>query len=299
VKRVKGKGRRVHDLKSHLSDQTTRAAARRAGAFAFCLSLSARSCHTEQMTLAVTYAMVARWLAESRQTVAFSGAGVSTESGIPDFRSPQGVWARYRPVLYGDFLESAEARHEYWRQKAEAHRDFAGAAPNVGHTILARWEACRMVTAVVTQNIDGLHQQAGSLRVLELHGTAREVSCLDCHDRFPAGPLVELFLSSQAVPSCPSCGLGRLKHATISFGQALPASVLEESVGLSRGADLFVVIGSSLVVEPAASLPRIAKENGARLVILNRDGTPLDDIADAVLREPIGQSLAAIDERLG
>lgn len=240
----------------------------------------------------------ARWLAEAQAAVAFTGAGISTESGIPDFRSPGGVWARYVPVYFDEFLGSADARHEYWRQKSEAHRDFAAATPNAGHQALARWESLGRLAAVITQNIDGLHQLAGSRRVLELHGTARQVACLDCQSRYDADPLVARFLATGAVPPCPSCGGPLLKHATVSFGQALPPDVLQEACALSKAAQLFLAIGSSLVVEPAASLPRLAAQHGARLVIVNREPTPQDATADLVIPDSIGQALAAIDSEL-
>jgi NAD-dependent deacetylase len=237
---------------------------------------------------------IADWLAASRTAAVLTGAGVSTESGIPDFRSPGGVWTRYRTVYFDEFLASAEARHEYWRQKSEMHREFADAQPNAGHRVLANWELAGRLRGVITQNIDGLHQMAGSRRVLELHGTARQAACLDCRERFEIDPLVLQFQMEGQVPDCPACG-GRLKHATISFGQMLPADVLMEATRWSRNADLMLAIGSSLVVTPAADLPRMAKEHGARLIIVNREATPLDRLADAVLREPIGEVLSAID----
>jgi NAD-dependent deacetylase len=240
---------------------------------------------------------VADWLASAQSAVVLTGAGISTESGIPDFRSPGGVWSKYRTVYFDEFLTSPAGRHEYWRQKCEMHREFADAQPNVGHQVLARWETAGRIRGVITQNIDGLHQLAGSRRVLELHGTARQAACLDCAACYDIGPLVEQFLTQNHVPDCPACG-GRLKHATISFGQMLPADVLMEATRWSREADLMLAIGSSLVVTPAADLPRIAKENGARLVILNRDPTPLDAIADVVLNAPIGETLSAIHSEL-
>ncbi|HEY3394686.1 MAG TPA: Sir2 family NAD-dependent protein deacetylase [Lacipirellulaceae bacterium] len=237
---------------------------------------------------------VACWLASSQRAVVLTGAGISTESGIPDFRSPGGVWSKYRSVYFDEFMASASARHEYWRQKCEMHRDFADAKPNTGHSVLARWEAAGRLRGVITQNIDGLHQLAGSSQVLELHGTARQAACLDCTARFDIEPLVAQFQTTGAVPDCPQCG-GRLKHATISFGQMLPADVLMQATRWVRDADLMLAIGSSLVVTPAADLPRVARSSGARLVIVNRDPTPLDQVADAVLRGSIGQALADID----
>ena len=187
---------------------------------------------------------------------------MSTESGIPDFRSPGGIWASSTPVMFDEFLASTAARYEYWRQKAVAHRDFAASRPNLGHQILARWESAGLLRAVITQNIDGLHQEAGSRTVLELHGTARWIACLDCGDRHEAGPLVERFLEEDAVPAWQLCG-GYLKHATVSFGQMLPEDVLAESIELSSGAELYLAMGSSLVVSPANGLPALAKAREA------------------------------------
>lgn len=235
----------------------------------------------------------AGWLRDSERAVAFTGAGISTESGIPDFRSPGGIWAQSQPVYFDDFVRSADARREYWRQKAIAHRDFADSQPNAGHRTLADWESGGRLRAVITQNIDGLHQLAGSREVLELHGTAREIGCLDCQARYPAEEMVQQYLANQMVPACPKCG-GLLKHATISFGQSLDAAVLERAARLAAEADLLLAVGSSLVVEPAASLPRMAKQAGGRLVIINRDPTPLDEQADLVIRDSIGAVLSEV-----
>ncbi len=240
---------------------------------------------------------VAGWLADARRAVVFTGAGMSTESGIPDFRSPGGVWSQNKPVYYDEFLASAAARFEYWRQKALAADDFVQAEPNVGHRIIARWEQEGRVAGVVTQNIDGLHQLAGSQCVLELHGTVRWIVCLDCDQRYEPLPLLAEFREKQAVPDCPACG-GRLKSATVSFGQALPTDILEASAALAAQSDVFLAIGSSLVVYPAAGLPEVARRAGAKLVIVNRDPTDQDASADAVLHEPIGQTLSRIDQAL-
>jgi NAD-dependent deacetylase len=234
--------------------------------------------------------LLAEWLKAASHAVAFTGAGISTESGIPDFRSPNGIWSKVSPVYFAEFLRSADARHEYWRQKSVTHVDFSRASPNDGHRAIADWESAGHLRGVITQNIDGLHQEAGSRSVLELHGTAREIGCLSCGVRFPADAWVQRFLDSQSVPDCPECG-GLLKHATISFGQALDEAVLKGAMSLARESDLFLAVGSSLVVHPAAGLPALAKDNGARLVIINRDPTPLDGMADLVIREPIGATL--------
>jgi NAD-dependent deacetylase len=233
----------------------------------------------------------------TRTTPSLTGAGISTESGIPDFRSPGGVWSKYRTVYFDEFLASADGRTEYWRQKAEAHREFADAEPNAGHRVLAGWEAAGRIRGVITQNIDGLHQMAGSREVLELHGTAREAACLDCGHRMPIGPLIEEFFRTHSAPPCPQCD-GRIKHATVSFGQPLPSRVLDQAAAWSQECDLMLAIGSSLVVTPAADLPMWAARAGARLVIINRDETPLDRAAAAVLRAPIGETLTKIDSLL-
>ena len=236
----------------------------------------------------------ASWLAAAKQAVVFTGAGMSTESGIPDFRSPGGVWTKYAPVAFGDFLRSEEARYRYWTQKCESNEDFTRAKPNRGHEILAEWERSGRVLAVITQNIDGLHQLAGNRRVLELHGTAREVACIGCEFRTDADQMVRQFIDRDTVPHCEQCG-SPLKHATISFGQMLPEDVLREAERLSQECDLMFALGSSLVVTPAANLPRLASAHGARLVIVNREETALDDIADMVIHEALGESLEAIN----
>jgi NAD-dependent deacetylase len=237
---------------------------------------------------------IADWLGRSQRCVVFTGAGVSTESGIPDFRSAGGVWSRTKPILFEDYCRDPQAQLEYWRQRAETHVQFADAQPNKAHRAFARWEAQGRIRGIVTQNIDGLHQIAGNRNVLELHGTARKVGCLDCGTLRDASEMLEQFSQTQTVPRCARCG-GLTKHATISFGQALSAEVLRESIRWSREADLFFAIGSSLVVTPAADLPVLAKEAGARLVIINREATPLDGLADLVLRRPIGECIETVD----
>lgn len=241
---------------------------------------------------------IADCLTGSKNAIAFTGAGISTESGIPDFRSPGGIWARSQPVYFQDFLASADSRYEYWRQKSVSHGDFQNSLPNAGHQVLSKWQHACQLRAVVTQNIDGLHQDAGSVNVLELHGTARQIMCFGCDARFDATEMVQQFLAQDRVPACPACG-GLLKHATVSFGQQLPEDVMQEAIQLSATADLYFAMGSSLVVEPAASLPRLAKQNGAKLVIINRDETPQDHLADWVIHDSIGETLTAIDLCLG
>lgn len=237
---------------------------------------------------------LAQWLTESRSSIAFTGAGISTESGIPDFRSPGGIWATNQPVYFDDFVSSEESRVEYWRQKSLAVREFADAKPNSGHEVLARWEEQGLLDGVITQNIDGLHQLAGSREVQEIHGTAREVLCLDCGWRDDVGPWVDRFLVDRKAPRCPDCD-GPLKHATISFGQSLSADVLGQCSTWARESQLFLAMGSSLVVHPAAGIPELAKQHGARLVIINGTATPCDEVADLVIRAPLGETLMAAD----
>lgn len=237
------------------------------------------------------------WLMTAQSAVAFTGAGVSTESGIPDFRSPGGVWAKSQPVMYQDYVMSVDAQLEYWRQKSESHDSMFNAQPNITHQAIARWEELGILRGVITQNIDELHQRAGSREVLELHGTAMKIGCLDCYARFEADAMVRDFLKTQTVPPCPECN-GLLKHATVSFGQALPEKVLRTAAVWAQEADVFLTLGSSLVVYPAAQLPEIAHRNGARLVIINRDPTPLDGIADLVINAPLGEVIKAIEAQL-
>jgi NAD-dependent deacetylase len=243
-------------------------------------------------------ARIGKLLTESSRAIAFTGAGISTESGIADFRSPGGVWSRYQPVLFRDFLANRDARRQYWKMKKEGYAEFRKAKPNVGHRALARLESAGMLVAVITQNIDGLHQEAGSSRVLELHGTNRHCLCLDCNARFSPDDIQLRLESGVEIPLCDHCG-GLLKAATISFGQSLPADVLTEAFDLSMSTDLVLALGSSLVVEPAASIPLQARNNGARLVIVNNAETPLDGLADVVVHQSIGETLSRVVKHLG
>lgn len=234
-----------------------------------------------------------RMLGASRRAVAFTGAGVSTASGVPDFRSPGGIWSRYRAVTIQEFLASEEARRRYWLYKKETFADFARARPNAAHEALARLESEGRLQGVITQNIDGLHQEAGSRNVLELHGTNRRVECLFCGRESPASEIQERLLEGCDVPACDSCG-GPLKAATISFGQALRPEVLAEAFRLARAADLLLVLGSSLVVYPAAAIPEAAASEGVSVVIINREPTPLDGRAAVVLHGPVEELLPAV-----
>jgi NAD-dependent deacetylase len=233
-------------------------------------------------------------LRDAGSAAAFTGAGMSTASGVPDFRSPGGIWSRYKPVLFDDFVADPEARRRYWVYKKETYRDFAEARPNAGHHALARMEDAGRLRGVITQNIDGLHQEAGSRLVLELHGTNRRVVCIRCQATWPAGEIQARLLDGCDVPECDRCG-GILKAATVSFGQALPADVLQAAFHVATTVDVLLVLGSSLVVHPAASIPMAAADAGVRLVIANREPTPMDGLAEIVLRDPLEQVLPALE----
>ncbi|TWT03928.1 NAD-dependent deacetylase [Reyranella sp. CPCC 100927] len=232
-------------------------------------------------------------IADATRIVGFTGAGISTESGIPDFRSPGGIWTRYRPIEFGDFLASEEARRESWRRKFATDAVMRNATPNAGHRALARLVEQGRMTAIVTQNIDGLHQASGVAddKVIELHGNATYAACLDCGERYELEWVRALFDQDETLPECRQCG-GIVKTATISFGQSMPEIEMERAREETMACDLFVVLGSSLVVYPAAAFPMMAKRNGARLVILNRDPTDQDDAADLVIHDEIGPTMS-------
>jgi NAD-dependent deacetylase len=234
-----------------------------------------------------------RMIAEAECMVAFTGAGISTESGIPDFRSPGGIWTKYQPIEFGDFLASPEARRESWRSKFASEETMRKATPNAGHRALARLvEEGRMI-AVVTQNIDGLHQASGvpDERVIELHGNSTYAACLDCRRRYELDWVREIFAVGERLPHCTTCG-GIVKTATISFGQAMPEAEMERARTVTLAADLFIVLGSSLVVYPAAGFPLLAKRNGSSLVIVNREPTDQDELADLVINAEIGATMS-------
>jgi NAD-dependent deacetylase len=230
----------------------------------------------------------------SRQLVVFTGAGISTESGIPDFRSPGGVWSRHKPIHFKGFLASEAKRRDYWRLKLLVDRDIREAKPNAGHFAVAGLVRSGKASHVITQNVDGLHQASGipEGQVIELHGNTTYAACLDCGARFDLGPIRAAFERDGTLPTCERCD-GIVKTATISFGQAMPKEAMRQAEGASRSCDLFLAVGSSLVVYPAAAFPELAQRNGARLVILNRERTPLDPLADLVLNAEIGPTLAA------
>ena len=223
----------------------------------------------------------------------FTGAGISTECGIPDFRSPGGIWTKNQPIPFDSFLASREMRDESWRRRFAMEKHFSAARPGRGHLALAKLYQSGKVPAVVTQNIDNLHQSSGfaPADVVELHGNTTYALCLDCAERYELSWVRKNFEeASGRAPDC-RCG-GYIKTATISFGQSMPEAAMRRAEDLTMTCDLFLSIGSSLVVWPAAGFPLMAKRNGARLAIINRDPTEFDDMADLVVREDIGSVLA-------
>jgi NAD-dependent deacetylase len=231
-------------------------------------------------------------LTTCRRAVVFTGAGISTESGIPDFRSPGGLWSRYKPVMFDDFLRSASARRDAWRLKFTFDEALRAARPNRGHRAVAELVRREVVTNVITQNVDGLHQAAGvpDAQVIELHGNGTYAHCLDCGERHDLAPIRAAFLRDETLPLCVRCG-GLVKTATISFGQPMPEDAMARAAQATLACDLFLVLGSSLVVHPAAEFPARAKRRGAPLAIVNREPTPLDSIADLVMHAAIGTAL--------
>jgi NAD-dependent deacetylase len=232
-------------------------------------------------------------VASADLVAAFTGAGISTESGVPDFRSPNSPWMQNKPIPFDAFLASEEVRREAWRRKFVMDDLYRDAQPSRGHLALASLVAQGKMRAVITQNIDGLHQQSGIApeQVIELHGNGTYATCLSCGCRYELDVIRVRFESERAAPVCDSCG-GPVKAATISFGQPMPEEAMRRAQEIALACDVFLVIGSSLVVYPAAALPVLAKQNGARLVIVNREATPLDAIADLVIRAEIGSVLA-------
>jgi NAD-dependent deacetylase len=239
---------------------------------------------------------------EARRVTVLTGAGVSTDSGIPDYRGPQGVWVRNpdaaRTATLQHYLTDPEVRRRSWRQRM-AHPVWA-AEPSAGHRALVSLERSGRLLALLTQNIDELHQRAGSSPdlVVELHGTLWWTQCLDCGDRRPMQEQLALVSEADPDPACASCG-GIVKSATISFGQQLEPAVAARAVAAAEGCDLFLAVGSSLTVQPAAGLCGVAVDAGARLVIVNAQPTPYDELADAVLSGPIGEILPALCDDLG
>jgi NAD-dependent deacetylase len=238
-------------------------------------------------------------LKQSPGVVFFTGAGISTESGVPDFRSPGGVWTKYQPVYYHDFMTSESARIQHWQLKKATYEVYKTVRPNIGHYSIRDFEARGQLLGLITQNIDGLHGMAGvsQEKIVELHGTDRLVTCLQCQKRFEPAAIYESLGEIFSAPTCDGCG-GFLKSANVSFGQQMPTDAMERAQEWSEAADIFIVIGSSLQVQPAASFPVIAKRAGALLGIVNREQTPLDDLADFVYQGGIGEFFSKLNSLL-
>jgi NAD-dependent deacetylase len=237
---------------------------------------------------------LARMIAEADRVTVFTGAGISTESGIPDFRSPGGIWTKQAPIDFADFMRSHDARRETWRRRFAMDETLRAARPNRGHVAVAELVRDGKASAVITQNIDGLHQESGvpAEQVIELHGNTTYAHCLECAQRYEIADLRIEFERDGIMPHC-ACG-GWVKTATVSFGQSMPPMAMQRAQEETLAADLFLVLGSSLVVYPAAGFPELAKRSGARLAIVNREPTGLDAIADLVLHRPIGETLGAV-----
>ena len=231
----------------------------------------------------------------ARNIVIFTGAGISTESGVPDFRSPGGVWSRMKPIYFQEFVSDEERRREAWSRVFSGAARWTGAAPNDGHTAVARLIAEGRASAVITQNVDNLHQDAGTPddKVIELHGNANYARCLDCGLRHEFEDFRESFTQRGEIPVCRACG-GLVKSATISFGQSMPPEPMDRAEAQTLSCDLFLVLGSSLVVYPAAGFPLMAKRNGATLAIVNREPTDQDAVADIVLHDEIGPVMSQV-----
>lgn len=239
-----------------------------------------------------------RLVAAAERIATLTGAGISTESGIPDFRSPGGIWSRMKPITYQEFVASEEARLEDWRRRFVSNENFAKAEPNAGHLGLARLAGEGRLAAVITQNIDGLHQRAGlpPERLIEIHGNATRGRCIDCGAPMSLAEARRIIDESGAAPRCRCSGF--VKAAVISFGQRVPRDALQAAGRHAEESDLFLVLGSSLQVQPVATLPLVAKQAGARLAIINREPTPLDAHADIVLHCGIGAVFAALYPQL-
>ncbi|MDP3661116.1 Sir2 family NAD-dependent protein deacetylase [Phenylobacterium sp.] len=238
---------------------------------------------------------LARYIADARRIAVFTGAGISTESGVPDFRSPGGVWTKIRPIPFQSFVADEDVRREAWRRTFTGVARWVGARPNAGHAAVARLVDAGKARAVITQNVDNLHQDSGvpPPQVIELHGNASYAHCLDCGLRHELADLRDGFLATDAPPACRACG-GVVKVATVSFGQPMPPAPMARAEAETMACDLFLVLGSSLSVMPAASFPLMAKRNGARLVIVNRDPTDQDAYADLALHGEIGAVMSAV-----
>jgi len=237
---------------------------------------------------------VAQALAKGKRNIVFTGAGISTESGISDYRSKGGLWDKFRPVYFNEFMSSRRSRIEYWRQNAELYPDLVKARPNPGHRSIFELYEMGRVDTVITQNIDGLHQESGlpDQAIIELHGNGRRVRCMSCGALSSLDEAHRRIRAGEPAPEC-ECG-GYLKPDTISFGQAMPVEAVEKATRLSSGCDVFIVVGSTLLVQPAALMPVYAKQNHAFLCIINLSETPCDKMCDVLIRDKAGTALIDI-----
>jgi len=236
---------------------------------------------------------------ETDEIVVFTGAGISTESGIPDFRSPGGIWTRYRPVTFQEYMTSESARLEAWKRRLDGWEQYRSAKPNVGHYFVQALGVKEKLIGLITQNVDGLHSMAGLTddKIVELHGSNRKILCMSCTKEFEPEPIINSLVGDFASPKCDACG-GILKSATVSFGQAMPEQAMRIAQGWTEQANVFIVMGSSLQVQPAASFPVMAKRNGALLAIINREEGPLDGMADFVHHGAIGEFCGRFGEMI-
>jgi len=237
---------------------------------------------------------IAEKIKQRGKNIMFTGAGISTESGIPDYRSQGGIWDRFRPVYFDEFMSSREAREEYWRRWKELYAGIVRAEPNAGHIAIAKLDRMGLLDAVITQNVDGLHQASGlnNEKIIELHGNTRRIRCMTCREITSTEDIQERLNSGDSAPQC-RCG-GYLKPDTISFGQTMPVSAVEKATALSRTSDFFLVVGSTLLVQPAAHMPIYARQNGAFLAIVNLSETPCDNMSDVLIRSKAGEVLQRI-----
>jgi NAD-dependent deacetylase len=238
--------------------------------------------------------LIAKKIAEGGKNVIFTGAGISTESGIPDYRSKGGIWDKFRPVYFDEFMSSKTARVEYWRRKSELYHDLVQAKPNPAHMSIVKLHEMGLLESVITQNIDGLHQKSGlpDEKVIELHGNTLRARCMSCGAVVSIDEAQKRIEAGDLAPEC-NCG-GYLKPDTISFGQAMPAKEVEQATELSSNCDFFMVVGSTLLVQPAALMPNYAKQRGAFLAIVNLSETPYDGMCDALIRGKAGEMLTEI-----
>jgi NAD-dependent deacetylase len=242
--------------------------------------------------------LIAEKIKNGGKNVVFTGAGISTESGIPDYRSQGGIWDKFRPVYFDEFMSDREAREEYWRRWQELYQGIRQARPNAGHTAIARLDKMGLLAALITQNVDGLHQEAGLAdeKIIELHGNTRRIRCMTCRNITSTAETQKRLQSGDAAPEC-ACG-GYLKPDTISFGQAMPVDAVEKASTLSHTSDFFMVVGSTLLVQPAAHMPVYAKQNNAFLAVVNLSETPCDDMCDVLIRDEAGNVLQRIVEEV-